>query len=75
MKAMLRFKNGDRQEITLLNSHIVDGHPRETIHWRDGSADRDGQCEVGGVYVGERMFWLDVPAYRDARVVRYIEAG
>lgn len=63
---MLRFANGDRQEVTLHPSNVRDGHPAATIYWRDGG---DG---VGGKRVGERMFWLDVPAYRNG-YVRYVE--
>ncbi len=57
MNAFLRFLNGDVQEIKLDPSHIRDGHPVSTIVWSDG----------------ERDFWLDVPAYRDHRIIRYHE--
>ena len=66
MKAMLRFANGDRQEIELGPSNIRQGHPASSLMWRDGT---DG---VGGDRRGEREFWLDVPAYR-AGFVRYVE--
>jgi hypothetical protein len=57
MKAMLHWKNGDRQEVTLHTSNLrPDGHPRDTLHARSG----DGR---------EGRFWLDIDKYRMGRVV------
>lgn len=70
MMAFFIFRNGDRKEFQLTKAagHIrPDGHLIAKIMWRDGD---DG---LGGPKKGERVFYLDVGAYRDRRAVRYIE--